>query len=67
MLKLGAVPKIAPPDEGAVQALQTVPANWSLECDEELAKFLFEKTVQVDELLGVSSSTSTPWKCPQRR
>ncbi|XP_038067988.1 E3 ubiquitin-protein ligase HECTD3-like [Patiria miniata] len=52
MLKLGAMRKIAPPDEGAVEALLTVPPNWSLECDEELARFLFEKTVHIDELLG---------------
>ena len=52
MLKLGSMRKVSPPDEIAVKALQAVPPNWSLECDEELAKFLFEKTDQVDEMLG---------------
>ncbi len=52
MLKLGSMRKISPSDDAAVKALQTVPPNWSLECDEELARFLFEKTDQVNELLG---------------
>ncbi|XP_033636883.1 E3 ubiquitin-protein ligase HECTD3-like [Asterias rubens] len=52
MLKLGSMRKISPSDDAAVKTLQTVPQNWSLECDEELARFLFEKTDQVNELLG---------------
>ncbi|XP_070563097.1 E3 ubiquitin-protein ligase HECTD3-like isoform X2 [Ptychodera flava] len=44
--------RIADCDENAMQKLQTPPTNWTIEYDEELAKFLCEHIQQGGENLG---------------
>ena len=51
-LRVGRPPATLPPDAQATEALRQAPPNWTLESDEELAKFLFEHMEQDNENLG---------------
>ncbi|XP_030844252.1 E3 ubiquitin-protein ligase HECTD3 [Strongylocentrotus purpuratus] len=51
-LRIGKLPEVRPSHREGVEDLRSVPPNWSLECDEELAKFLGEHTDHENEKLG---------------
>ncbi|XP_041475804.1 E3 ubiquitin-protein ligase HECTD3-like [Lytechinus variegatus] len=51
-LRIGKLPTVRPAHMEGVENLRTVPPVWSLECDEELARFLGEHTDHENEKLG---------------
>ncbi|KAG1969952.1 E3 ubiquitin-protein ligase HECTD3 [Pimephales promelas] len=69
-LHMGAKPRVAEPDEAAVQKLRYVPPTWMFECDEDLVHYFYDHIGKEDENLGsvkqcvtsidVSSSSEDP-------
>ncbi|XP_057189975.1 E3 ubiquitin-protein ligase HECTD3 isoform X2 [Triplophysa rosa] len=51
-LHMGAKPKVAEPDEAAVQKLRYVPPTWTFECDEDLVHYFYDHIGKEDENLG---------------
>ncbi|TRY84150.1 hypothetical protein DNTS_026050 [Danionella cerebrum] len=51
-LHIGAKPKVAEPDEAAVQKMRYVPPTWTFECDEDLVHYFYDHIGKEDENLG---------------